>query len=277
MANHIDTTTLPIANATAVHLNGTGDPDASSLALPSCTPMEMLSRALSNGAEIAQLKPLMDLQERWEARQARKAFDAALSQAKAEIPVIFKNRQVGFDSKRPGAARTSYRHEDLGEIARTIDPILGKYGLSYRWRTTSNPNEPVQVTCIISHCAGHSEENTLCAGRDDSGNKNSIQAIGSAITYLQRYTLKAALGLSASHDDDGHAAGSSDDEPRSRAGTITSEQALALMQLVQACRDPGRALADLLRWSGAQSIPDIPADRFERAAVVLRKRAEAAR
>ena len=49
------------------------------------------------------------------------------------------------------------------------------------------------MTCVVSHRLGHSEENTLTAGRDESGNKNNIQAVGSTITYLQRYTLKAAL------------------------------------------------------------------------------------
>ena len=33
--------------------------------------------------------------------------------------------------------------------------------------------------------------------------RTAIQALGSTQTYLQRYTLKAALGLSASKDDDG--------------------------------------------------------------------------
>ncbi len=61
----------------------------------------------------------------------------------------------------------------------------------------------VRVTCIVSHSAGYSENTTLEASEDHSGNKNTIQAIGSAATYLQRYTLKLALGLSASTDDDG--------------------------------------------------------------------------
>ena len=34
-----------------------------------------------------------------EANQSRKAFDAAISAAKSEIPVINKNRQVGFAHK----------------------------------------------------------------------------------------------------------------------------------------------------------------------------------
>ena len=41
---------------------------------------------------------------------------------------------------------------------------------------------------------------------DNSGSKNSIQAIGSTTTYLQRYTLFSILGLAAGEDDDGSAA-----------------------------------------------------------------------
>ncbi|CAM5207624.1 ERF superfamily protein OS=Bosea thiooxidans OX=53254 GN=SAMN05660750_03364 PE=4 SV=1 [Bosea thiooxidans] len=146
------------------------------------TPMAMLSQAVERGASMEMLEKLMALQERWEANQARKAFDAALAAAKAEIPVITKNRQVGYETKSGG--KTSYQHEDLGEIARTVDPILAKHGLSYRFRTISELNQPVQVTCIVAHRDGHSETNTLTAGRDESGQKNLIQQIGSTITYL---------------------------------------------------------------------------------------------
>src|SRR5882672_4806186 len=91
------------------------------------TPMDMLSRAVSSGASMDMVEKLMGLQERWEKNQARKAFDEAMADAKAEIPPIIKNRQVGFESKTPGKSRTDYRHEDLAEIARTVDPILGKH------------------------------------------------------------------------------------------------------------------------------------------------------
>lgn len=163
------------------------------------TPMRLLEIATQQGADIDKLGKLMDLQERWEKNTARKAFDAAVSAAKAEIPVISKNREVDFTSSK---GRTNYRYEDFAEVARTLDPILSRHGLSYRFRTSSAANEPVTVTCILAHRDGHSEENSLSAGRDESGNKNSIQAIGSTITYLQRYALKAALGVAASVDDD---------------------------------------------------------------------------
>lgn len=193
---------------------------------PSVTPMDMIDRALASNATPETLERLLALQERWEASQARKAFDEAMAAAKAEIPVIAKNRKVGYEHKS-GGGETNYRHEDLGEIARTVDPILSKHGLSYRFRTTSEPNQPVSVTCIVSHRLGHFEQNTLVAGRDDSGKKNSIQAIGSTITYLQRYTLKAALGLAASADDDGGKADETDEE------LITEEQVINLRETLE--------------------------------------------
>jgi hypothetical protein len=48
---------------------------------------------------------------------------------------------------------------------------------------------------------GHHEETTLSSSPDDSGGKNSIQAIGSAVTYLQRYTLLALTGLATREQD----------------------------------------------------------------------------
>lgn len=202
------------------------------------------------------------LKRQMDADAARKAFYNALSDAKAEIPVIVKNRKVGYEHK-DGKGDTSYRHEDLGEIARTVDPILAAHGLSYRFRTTSVLNEPVNVTCIIAHRDGHSEENTLSAGRDDSGKKNTIQSIGSTITYLQRYTLKAALGLAASSDDD---ARSSEDE---NAALITDEQRDQLLAKID---EVGADLPKFCAYFRIEAIPGLPAARFGEAARLLEQR-----
>lgn len=218
------------------------------------TPMDVISRAVAEGRDVEVIEKLMDLQERWEKTQARKAFDEAIAAARLEFKPIAKNRRVGYDAKTPGAARTDYRHEDLAAIALAVDPILGKHGLSYRWRTSSPVNEPVTVTCIVSHRLGHSEENTLSAGRDDSGKKNGIQQIGSTITYLQRYTLKAALGLSASNDDDGRASGDSDD-----ALPLTDAQADKIREMIGAS---GTNLDAFLKWVKAESVSDIQRGQY---------------
>ncbi|WP_205967530.1 ERF family protein [Aquisalinus luteolus] len=165
------------------------------------TPMELISRAMENGAGMEQLEKLMELQERWEKGQARKSFDAAMAAARSEIKPIMKGREVDFTTAK---GRTHYKYEDIALIAEQVDPILAEHGLSYRWRTDVSSGN-INVTCIVAHRDGYSEETTLPGQPDNSGNKNNIQAMGSTVTYLQRYTLKAALGLAAAPDTDGHA------------------------------------------------------------------------
>lgn len=227
------------------------------------TPMDMLNEAVGQGASIDVLKELMDLQERWDRRQARKAFDAALAAARAELPTIIKNRTVDYQPQ--GKPRVTYRHEDLAGIAQSVDPVLAAHGLSYRWRTSSAPNEPITVTCIIAHRDGHSEETTLSAGRDNSGGKNDIQSIGSAVTYLQRYTLKAALGIAASHDDDGVAAGGSEHPPIPEI--ITEAQLIELRALADQVDADEEKFAKFL---GVPRLPALPARRFQEAMNELR-------
>lgn len=219
------------------------------------SPMQMLAQAVERGMAPEVIEKLMNLAERWDTANARKMFDEAMANAKAEIPTITKNREVDFTSQK---GRTNYKYEDLGEIAKTIGPILAKHGLSYRYRVTSAVNEPVTVTCIVTHKAGHFEETTLCAGRDESGNKNSIQAIGSTLTYLQRMTLKAALGLAVSNDDDGKS---------SEAGAAITEDQLS--QLIALADEVGADKAKFCQYMKTESFAAIPASQFKRACDAL--------
>ena len=72
--------------------------------------------------------------------------------------------------------------------------------LSYRWEF-QDIEDKIKCTCIVTHSMGHSENTTMTAGKDTTGNKNDIQSIGSTRTYLQRYTLIGALGLSTADQD----------------------------------------------------------------------------
>lgn len=220
------------------------------------TPMQMLEHAVSTGQGIDVIDKLMTLQERWEGNQARKAFDNAIADAKAEIPAIQKHRRVDFTGAK---GRTNYAHEDMATIAETVGPILAKHGLSYRYRTAQGEGGMVTVTCIISHRDGYSEETSLSAGRDESGNKNNIQAVGSTITYLQRYTLKAALGLAASNDDDGASA--------ERDNTkISQDQVKVLLSLIE---DTGTDIEQFCKVGRIEAIPDMLASDFDDARRLL--------
>jgi hypothetical protein len=209
------------------------------------TPMDMLNKAVAQGANIDVLEKLMGLQERWEANQARKAFDEAMSAAKAEIPAIARNR-AGHNSKK---------YADFAAIAAVVDPILSRHGLSYRFRSAQD--ERINVTCVLSHKAGHSEETTLAAPADTTGNKNAVQAIGSTLTYLQRYSLVQALGLAASDDDDGRAGG---------AKLITEEQVGELTAMLESS---GADKARFLKYFKIDRLPDLPAKEYQTAVTML--------
>jgi ERF superfamily len=159
----------------------------------------LIETAVNKGASVEVIEKLLGLQERYEANQARKAFNQAISDVRADLPAITKDNKVDFTSAR---GRTHYQYEDLGSVVDALSPPLSRHDLSFRWRTRSDASM-VYVTCILSHAQGHAEETELSCRHDDTGNKNPIQAIGSAVTYLQRYTLKAAIGIAASVDDDG--------------------------------------------------------------------------
>lgn len=224
------------------------------------TPMHMLQLAVSQGADLQKLEKLMELQERWEANQARKAFDAAISAAKAEIKPIVKKREVDFPA-RNGGARTNYKYEDLAAIADAIDPILAKYGLSYRHRSKQD-GKVLTVTCILSHRDGHFEETSLFAGNDESGNKNGIQGIGSTATYLQRYTLKLALGLAATKDDDGKAAGDAEE-------SLTEDEIANLEALItEVAADKAR----FLKFLGVESLSVIYRTKYKEVVRLLEEK-----
>jgi hypothetical protein len=253
----------PATNVAAMPALREPTPVTRAIAQP-MTPMEMLAIAVERGSTVEVMGQLMALQERYEAAQARKAFDAAISAAKAEIPVILKNRTVDFTSSK---GRTRYDHEDLGEIARTVDPIISKYGLSYRFRARQE-GKKLCITCVLSHRDGHFEENELSADNDETGNKNAIQGVGSTATFLQRYTLKLALGLAAAKDNDGRSTNA--------PAKITDAQVDELIALADAANaDKGK----FCEWLEVASIADIPASKFATAknALTMSRRKKMAR
>lgn len=159
------------------------------------TPNTLVRLAVQQNFDLEKLEKLLQLQRDWQKEEARKAFFTALSKFQSELPPIVK-----ADSADMG--RAGRRHyASLGTINEVIRPYLYANGLSFRFRQQQGP-EGITVTCIVSHRDGHSEETTLTAGADASGGKNTIQSVGSTVTYLCRYTLVSALGLTTVEDDD---------------------------------------------------------------------------
>lgn len=226
------------------------------------TPMEMVGRALEMGVSADILKQMMDLRDREEARNAKLSFTRAVAAAKAELRPIMKTREVDYTPQ--GKPRVNYRHEDLAGIEEQVTPILTKFGLSYRFDSDNGVDRPITVTCILEHVDGHSTRTALSGPADNGAGKNSLQAIASTTTYLQRYTLKLALGLSVSHDDDGKAGGVTE-----ASGAINEEQRNRILALIT---ETGTDIARFCNYMGVEAVPDITAAEYPRAVAMLEKK-----
>jgi len=207
------------------------------------TPAKLLEMAVSQNADIDKLEKLMQLQERWDANESKKAFVAAISAFRNTVPSIQKTRKTNNSA-----------YAGLAESIAAIQPSMSANGLSHSWRTSQSDNK-ITVTCCVTHILGHSECTGLEAPPDTGPGRNSIQAVASTVTYLERYTLYAILGLaSTDQDTDGNLA------VRTR---ITNDQVLTIEAMIT---ENGLDMEKFKLWLAkslkADGIADIAADAY---------------
>lgn len=180
------------------------------------SPMESAVALLQQGVTIEQLQAMMEMQLKFEANEARKAYVVAMAEWKMNPPEIVKQKMVDFPSK---GGRTTYMHATLGDVCNAVIESLAQHGFSHRWSTRNAKGEGIYVTCLLTHRLGHSESFEMGPGEpDSSGGKNPIQAIASTQTYFQRYSLLGICGLTSNdmRDNDGRSVGDGADDDKFR-------------------------------------------------------------
>lgn len=165
--------------------------------------MRLVEKAMADPRfDVAKLNALLEMKERWDANEARKAFSVAFSAFRTEAVQVIKGRTV-TDGPLKGKS-----YAELYSVVNAVTPALSKHGLSASWRLTKDEKDWLEVTCTLKHVLGHSESVSMGGLPDTGGAKSPIQARASAITYLERYTLKAVCGVAEQNDDnDGNGAG----------------------------------------------------------------------
>lgn len=211
------------------------------------TPMDMLQTAIEKGADLDQLEKFMSLAERWQDNEAKKAYIEAMNKFREECPVIERTRK---------AHNSSYA--GLAETIEEIKSLLSDCGLSHSWKT-SQENGETTVTCCVTHVKGHQECTSLTAANDKTGSKNDIQAMGSTVSYLQRYTLFSILGIASKEmDNDGN-------------DRVTFEQAEELEKLAD---EAGVDKSKFLVYFQCGSFNHIPAKQYKNALAAIKQKAK---
>lgn len=152
----------------------------------------LMRAAMDPNVDMAKLNALIDMRERVMKIQAKEAFDRAFTKMQLELPVIIEHAKTNNGSYAP-----------LEDIIDTVRPILGRhgFGLSHRTEWLAD-GKVVKIVGILSHEQGHERTSEFISPADDSGSKNKIQGLGSAVAYGRRYTTKDLLNIATRGEDD---------------------------------------------------------------------------
>lgn len=208
------------------------------LAIVDANPHTSLQMAIDRGMSADTIDRLIAAAERWDdlqekkrLREAEQAFVVAMTEFKSDPPQIVKRSVVDFTSAK---GRTNYNYANLADVVDAVVRGMAKVGLSHRWKPEQSA-EGIRVTCIVQHALGHAESITLGPVKaDESGNKNPIQGIASAITYLERYSLLSICGLAtAESDDDGGDPLPPEETPEQKAARETRQAEEAAAKAIE--------------------------------------------
>ena len=138
-----------------------------------------------------------------------------------------------------------------------LSPLLGRHGFSLTFNTDKPDGGLTCYSGTLTHKAGHSRAATIYLPTDQSGSKNTVQALGSATSYAKRYLVQMLLNIvSRGQDDDGTNAG---------VEYITESQAVDLQALIE---EVGANKEGFLKWLSTKlkmtvdSLDKIPAKAY---------------
>jgi hypothetical protein len=165
----------------------------------------------------------------------------ALAKAQAEIT------SAELDAEGQAGTRV-YKYATLTSVMEAIRGPLSKNGLSIiqlpeRFKADDGA-ELLRLTTILAHSSGQSISNKFAMYPP----KQDPQGIGSAMTYMRRYTIMAIVGIAGANDDDAEGTKA---EPQ----TITPAEADAILSLAD---DLFGSDADALLARMCDKIFDVP-------------------
>lgn len=226
---------------------------------------QLIQLAIEKNLDVEKLERLIALQERVSDRRAVVEFAEAMAAFQAECPPITHSRKAKITTSSGGGYE--YTYAELDAIARVVNPILAKHGLSYTWNTKVTEKNWLDCDCIVRHINGHVADpaNFSLPIASNNPGMSEQQKVASATTFAKRQSLCAALGITTSDDDFDGGGVSVDPRP------INAKQLQEIEDLVtDAQPDLPRFLAHL----GVESLEQLPVSRYREAVSFLRQKVE---
>lgn len=147
------------------------------------------------------------------------------SDSLANLAPAFAAAQAEIENATKNASNPHFKskYADLAEIIETSRPVLAKHGLAVI-QIPGYRDGAVMLDVMLLHKSGEWIKGEAGSPLE----KATAQSIGSATTYLRRYSLAALCGM-AQEDDDGQAASQARKQKPSKA---SDEQLAEIRELV---------------------------------------------
>lgn len=224
--------------------------------------LAIVARAAADPAcDIEKMKALREMYAEERAHQARIEFAADFSLLAGHIPNISKRGE----QRNKGELMFKYTRWD--DVMKALTPLLEEYGFSLTFESAPRPGEGggLTITGCLLHRAGHQKQASIGLPLDTGPGRSNLQAIGSTISYGQKYVAKMLLNLVFGGDDN---------DGVTTQGFLTKAQVEEIDALLI---ETGSNLSKWLPIIGVPSVEEIPYVRFEEAkGTLLRKREQMA-
>ena len=149
----------------------------------------------------------------------------ALAKAQSEFPDLPKNQTAKIVTDK---GTYEYSYVDLATLLNLTRPVLNANELAVSQFVGTQKNGESTVVVIdtyLFHSSGGYIHNPLELPFVQTGKMNSIQAVGSVITYGRRYSYESIIGIASQEDNDAQGAGGNDKGKKSGKPTASNATA----------------------------------------------------
>lgn len=221
--------------------------------------MSMIERAARDpSVDMAKLERLMEMSKTIREQEAERAFNESMAAIQGKM------RAVAADANNP---QTRSKYASYFALDKAIRAIYSAEGFGLSFNTEDSPKaEHVRVVCYVTR-GSHTRKYHVDMPADGKGAKGGdvmtkTHAVGSAMTYGQRYLLKMIFNIAIGEDDDGNAA-------TNDGATINQDQ---LSELVALADEVGADKRAFCKYMGVESFAALPAKSYERAKTALNRK-----
>lgn len=205
--------------------------------------MDLIAQNINNpDFDVAKLNALIDANIRVNEIQAKIDFNEAMARLQPRLPQIVRN------AKGHNATYATYESMDY-----QVRPLYTAEGFSVSYDTKGQTHYG-----FLSHKGGFTKTAQIDFSPDNSGNKNTPQAIISALSYAKRQLLAMLLNIvTKGEDDDGI------------GGAIDDMQAKYIKDLL---KETESDVTKFLAWIASKTVKEIPYKSYQKATRFLEKK-----